>query len=191
VAELSITTYMVPVPPAGPPSQNRLLPSVRIRGVASADDLPLMLARRHLRFGWWSLLAFAAFGLVLETLHGFKVGAYLDVSSETRRLMWTLAHAHGVLIGAVHVLFALSLRTAPELGGPRLPHASRALIGASLLLPGGFLLAGVRVYAGDPGLGILLVPVGAVLLLAGLGIMALAAGGAWTAAPAPRRPKGP
>ena len=42
-------------------------------------------ARRHLRVGWWSLLAFATLGLALESLHGFKVRAYLDVSSETRR----------------------------------------------------------------------------------------------------------
>ena len=43
-------------------------------------------AMRHLRFGWWSLLVFATLGLVLESLHGFKVRAYLDVSNETRRL---------------------------------------------------------------------------------------------------------
>ena len=57
--------------------------------------------RRHLRVGWWSLLLFATLGLVLESLQGFKVRAYLDVSNETRRLMWTLAHAHGTLVGIV------------------------------------------------------------------------------------------
>jgi hypothetical protein len=35
---------------------------------------------------------------------------------------------------------------------------------ASLLIPGGFFLGGVVIYAGDPGLGIVLVPVGALLL---------------------------
>ncbi|HEY8174006.1 MAG TPA: hypothetical protein VIH21_13040, partial [Dehalococcoidia bacterium] len=59
-------------------------------------------ARRHLRFGWWSLFVFATLGLTLEALHGFKVRAYLDVSNDTRRLMWTLAHAHGTLLGLVH-----------------------------------------------------------------------------------------
>jgi len=58
-------------------------------------------ALRHLRFGWWSLLVFATLGLILESLHGFKVRAYLDVSNETRRLMWTLAHAHGTLLAVV------------------------------------------------------------------------------------------
>jgi hypothetical protein len=40
------------------------------------------------------------------------------------------------------------------------------LLAASVLMPGGFLLGGIWVYAGDPGLGILLVPVGGVLLFA-------------------------
>jgi len=53
------------------------------------------LAERHLRFGWWALLGFLTVGLVLEAFHGFKVGLYLDVPNQTRRLMWTLGHAHG------------------------------------------------------------------------------------------------
>lgn len=122
-------------------------------------------ARRHLRFGWWSLLVFLALGLALETLHGFKVGFYLDVANSTRRLMWTLAHAHGALLGLIHVVFGLSLRAAPDSVPPRLALLSRALVGAGVLLPGGFFLGGVTFYAGDPGVGIALVPVGAVLLL--------------------------
>ena len=121
--------------------------------------------RRHLRFGWWSLLAFLALGLVLETLHGFKVGFYLDVENTTRRLMWTLAHAHGALLGLIHLVVGLGLRVAPDSAPPRLALLSRALVGASVLLPGGFFLGGVTVYGGDPGVGIALVPVGAVLLL--------------------------
>jgi len=123
-------------------------------------------ARRHLRIGWWSLLCFATVGLVLEMLHGFKVRAYVDVSNETRRLMWTLAHAHGTLLSLVHVIFGLSLRTATESSVPNVSLISSCLIGASVLLPGGFFLGGIVVYGGDPGLGVLLVPVGAALLLA-------------------------
>ena len=122
-------------------------------------------ARRHLRFGWWSLLVFLALGLVLETLHGFKVGFYLDVANTTRRLMWTLAHAHGALLGLIHVVLGLSLRVAPAPPPGHLPLLSRALVGASVLLPGGFFLGGVTFYSGDPGVGVALVPVGAVLLL--------------------------
>ena len=122
-------------------------------------------SRRHLRFGWWSLLLFATLGLVLESLHGFKVRAYLDVSNETRRLMWTLAHAHGTLLAVIHIMFGLTLRggSVPALASQRL--VSTSLYAASVLLPGGFFLGGVVFYAGDPGVGVLLVPAGAALLL--------------------------
>lgn len=130
------------------------------------------LARRHLRFGWWSLAVFATLGLVLESLHGFKVGAYLDVLNETRRLMWTLAHAHGTLLSIVHLIFGLSVRVAPELIAADRKAISRWLITASLLLPGGFFLGGVGFYGGDPGMGALLVPVGAVSLIAAAFLLA-------------------
>ena len=101
---------------------------------------------------------------MLESLQGFKVRAYLDVSNDTRRLMWTLAHAHGTLLAIVHVIFALTWRSAPA-AMPKPKLISTSLIAASALLPGGFFLGGIAFYSGDPGLGVLLVPVGAVLLL--------------------------
>jgi len=124
-------------------------------------------ARRHLRIGWWTLLVFATLGLVLESLQGFKIAAYLDVANDTRRTMWRLAHAHGTLLGAINILFALTLRSSPA----PLTAASRisiALIAATLLLPLGFFLGGVVFYAGDPGIGVLVVPLGGVLLLLAL-----------------------
>jgi hypothetical protein len=124
-------------------------------------------SRRHLRLGWSILLVYAALGLVLESLQGFKVAAYLDVSNETRRTMWRLAHTHGTLLGVVNILFALTLRSspAPLAAAPRI---STTLVAATLLLPAGFFVGGVVFYAGDPGPGVLLVPVGAVLLLLAL-----------------------
>jgi hypothetical protein len=122
-------------------------------------------SQRHLRVGWWSLLVFAILGLTLEALHGFKVRFYLDTSNETRRLMWTLAHAHGIGLALVHVVFGLMLRAVPETAPRNVPLTSTALILASVLLPGGFFLGGVAFYAGDPGVGIALVPVGAAALL--------------------------
>ena len=119
------------------------------------------------------MLVFISLGIVLETLHGFKIGWYLDVGNETRRLMWTLAHAHGTLISLVHIAFATTLKVAGA-SGPRL--ASACLIGASMLLPGGFFLGGLFIHAGDPGVGILLVPVGAVLLLGAVFMTARVAG---------------
>jgi len=121
--------------------------------------------RRHLRLGWSALLVFAALGLILEALQGFKVAAYLDVPNETRRLMWRLAHAHGALLGAINILFALTLKTLTPTAFPRVSRMSSALIGATLLLPLGFFLGGVVFYSGDPGVGVLVVPFGATLLL--------------------------
>lgn len=124
------------------------------------------LTQRHLRFGWTAVLVFAVFGLTLETLHGFKVGAYVDVSNETRRLLWTLAHAHGTLLGIVNVLYAVTVASFPEWGHGTWP--SRGLAAAAVLLPAGFFLGGLLPYGGDPGLGILLVPAGAIALVVAL-----------------------
>src|SRR6201982_1201928 len=127
-------------------------------------------ARRNLRFGWWSLLVFLSLGGVLETLHGFKIGWYLDVGNETRRLMFTLAHAHGTLLAAVNIIAGLTVRT------ERLtlrPSVSFALIWAAILLPAGFFLGGVIIYDGDPGLGVWLVPIGAALLFYSIARIAL------------------
>src|SRR5258708_7635697 len=121
--------------------------------------------RRHLRVGWWSFLLFATLGLGLESLQGFKVRAYVDVSNETRRLMWTLAHAHGALLGLVNVLVALSIRVLPEVGVAHRRLTSTALLAATVLIPGGFFLGGIAFYGGDPGLVVLSLPIGAALLL--------------------------
>ena len=131
--------------------------------------------RRHLRFGWWSLFVFLLLGATLETLHGFKVGFYLDVSNETRRLMWTLAHAHGALLGLVNVAAGLTLQTLPGVSSNgRIPLASATLVAATVLLPAGFFAGGVSFYSGDPGVGIALVPVGAACLAVGVLLMARA-----------------
>jgi hypothetical protein len=129
------------------------------------DPLRRLQTRRHLLLGWWSIFVFGTVGLILETFHGFKVGAYLDVANETRRLMWTLAHAHGTLLGLVHVAFAVTLGLLPSIDRPRVQLISRALVTASILLPGGFFLGGIQFYAGDPGIGVAVVPLGAAALL--------------------------
>ena len=127
------------------------------------DDAASPLVRRHLTIGWWALLVFLSLGITLEIMHGFKVDWYLNVANDTRRHMLTLAHAHGVLLGLVHIAFAVTLATRPALlDGARLPAA--LLTVAVVLLPGGFLLGGLVVYGGDPGRGVLLVPVGAAAL---------------------------
>jgi hypothetical protein len=127
-------------------------------------------ADRHLRFGWWSLFAWLALGVIVEALHGFKLAWYLDVGNETRRLMLTLAHAHGTLLALVNIAAGLTARLIKDFALAR--PASAALWWAALLLPAGFFLGAFGVHGGDPGLGILLVPVGALLLLFAVGRIA-------------------
>ena len=129
------------------------------------------LVRRHLAFGWWSITVFTALGLVLEAAHGMKLGWYLDASSATRRLAFTLGHAHGTLLGFVNLAFAFSLRHA-RLGEIAAARASFALRAVTVLLPLGFLLGGVVFYAGDPGFAIVLVPPSGALLVVVLAVIA-------------------
>lgn len=116
------------------------------------------LRTRHRAWGWGCLALFALIGLLLESLHGFKLAAFVD--HETRRSMWRLAHAHGALLGLVHLAFASQL-TADE----RARGVSIALRVATICMPAGFALGGAWYYEGDPGLGIALVPVGGVALI--------------------------
>ena len=123
------------------------------------------LGMLHLAFGWWGLLLFLILGIVLEAFHAFKISWYLNVGNDTRRLMFTLGHAHGALLSVINIVFGLC---ALQLSGlPRRPMAlaSRCLLPATVLIPGGFLLGGIFIFGGDPGLGIFVVPAGAVLLL--------------------------
>src|SRR5256885_10358275 len=103
---------------------------------ASKHALPgAQLADRNLRFGWWSLLVFLSLGALLETLHGFKIGWYVDVGNETRRLMFTLAHAHGTLLAVVNIAAGLTVRTVER--STLRPSVSFSLIWAAILLLAG------------------------------------------------------
>lgn len=126
-----------------------------------SDTVLQAVCATQLRFGWCALAIFMLGGLILETLHGFKVGWYLDVGYETRRLMFQLAHAHGSLLAIINIAFAVSLG---HLKGREFKHldlASRSLKFASILMPGGFFAGGVIIHDGDPGLGIIAAPLGA------------------------------
>jgi hypothetical protein len=135
-------------------------------------------SRLHFRVGWWSLLLFLTLGLILEALHGFKVGFYLDVSNSTRRLMWTLAHVHGTLLSILNLVLAISIRLMPDWKGPNRTLASRCLLGALGLMPLGFFLGGIFTYGGDPGIGVILVPPGGLLLFLSV-LLTARASGAW------------
>ncbi|MEO7724193.1 MAG: hypothetical protein ABIU29_05825 [Chthoniobacterales bacterium] len=113
-----------------------------------------------IRQGWISLAGWIVFGLLIEGLIGFRSPVLLDDS--IRGDMFRLAHAHGTLLNLVLIAAAICAR----LDLIRLGRVTAlGLRAAVVLLPGGFLLGGIWHFKDDPGVAILLVPVGAVLLL--------------------------
>ncbi len=125
--------------------------------------------------GWTLVTVSLAGGLLLESFHLVKLPSYLDI--HLRRELWTLAHAHGTLLGAIAVLFGISAeRLLPD---PVVrARAARLVLWGAVLVPFGFLGGGIANAEGDPSLAILLVPAGGLLLLLGLGLLAR---GAWSA----------
>jgi hypothetical protein len=117
------------------------------------------------RVGGWGLLVWLTGGIALEAMHGFKLGAYLE--DPMRRLMWTLAHAHGALLSLVAIVLAWAgpLRSLPA---RRALWCDRLLAIGAVTLPAGFLFGGAWHSEADPGIGILLVPAGGILAAAGL-----------------------
>jgi hypothetical protein len=93
--------------------------------------------------------------------------------------MWTLAHAHGAMLGILLLVFAA---LAPSvIASARDRSRVAGLLGAgALLMPLGFLLGGILNSEGDPSLGILLVPAGGLILIGGLLFAATRAGRAQT-----------
>jgi hypothetical protein len=82
-------------------------------------------------------------------------------------------------LALVHIAFAWTAQAKPLLAdSSSFATASRCLLASSALLPGGFFLGGVSFYSGDPGIGAVLIPAGAVVLLAALVITARAVTGA-------------
>ena len=126
--------------------------------------------RKTLRAGWLLLAISLPFGVTLEALHGFKVQAYL--ASDMRREMWRLAHAHGTLLGILCLVSGLLAEA--HIAEAVRPRVLAMICWGAVLMPLGFFLGGVLNSEGDPSLGILLVPVGALLLVVALVRVALA-----------------
>jgi hypothetical protein len=155
---------------------------------ASQQEWQQRLIRRHHVWGWCSLFAFVSFGLALDGLHAFKIGAYLDPSLDTprallqadwyhntRRFLWMLAHQHGTQLALVNLAFAFALRFELLAAAGRIRLASYFLLNATVLMPLGFFLGGIDPSEGDPWIGIWLVPVGAGLLFLAVLMIALEA----------------
>jgi len=138
-----------------------------------SDPIPDPLLRLR-SFGLWSLLCWLTLGMALEALHGFKVGWYLDVINDGRRMQLTLAHTHGTLLSLISIALAVCLRTdaAPA---KLVDRAAACLRWAAILMPVGFLLGGIWAFGADPGFAIVLVPIGGLLLFCGVLFAARAA----------------
>jgi hypothetical protein len=129
--------------------------------------------RRARRFGWTALLLWAVGGLLLETAHGLKLAPYLD--DELTRLLLTLAHAHGVGLALVVLVYGAAgvpMLATREDGGRAIGRLLRV---AAVLVPLGFGLGAVAHPEGDPSVAIVLVPIGALVLLVALARLAWAA----------------
>lgn len=113
-----------------------------------------------IRQAWISLALWIAFGILLEGFRAFRSPAVLD--DAVRQDMFRLAHAHGTLLNLVLLAAAICARL--ELIQLS-PGTSLGLRSSVILLPVGFLFGGLWHFKDEPGLAILLVPIGAVLLL--------------------------
>lgn len=117
--------------------------------------------KRCRRFGWSALFCWAVFGLGLEAMHGFKLSAYLD-DALTRELL-TLAHAHGVGLSLVVLIFGEA--GLPLFGEHECRAPSRALRVGALIVPTAFGLSAIDHPEGDPNVIVWLVPLGALAIL--------------------------
>jgi hypothetical protein len=114
-----------------------------------------------IRQGWISLALWIAFGILVEGFNAFRSPGLVD--DAVRREMFRLAHAHGTLLNLILLAAAICARLELIRLGRVTSFELRAAV---ILLPAGFLFGGLWHFRDEPGLGISLVPIGAVLLLA-------------------------
>jgi len=139
----------------------------RRRARAFAVNLltPQQICRGHLRFGWVSLGCFCLLGVLLESLHGFKIEWYLNETMAARRACFLAAHASGICFSLLHMVFAVTVVYLTGWRPKSRQMASYSLYSASVLIPTGFLLAGWVLRDAKPGMGMGLVLAAALLLL--------------------------
>jgi hypothetical protein len=118
--------------------------------------------------GWVSIALWMSAGLLLEGLLGYKIPSYLN--DLQRRELFRLAHTHGTFLGLVLIAAALSAHR-----GASVPRAATlSLSVGAILMPLGFLLAGIWHPEGDPGPAIWIVPPSALMIIFGAVALALA-----------------
>jgi hypothetical protein len=124
----------------------------------------------HLRLSITLVALFMASGLWLEAMYGLRAEGWLD--DPLRREFLRLGHAHGGLLGLVNIALAWALERlqTPDTWAGKIRVGS--LLGA-LLVGLGFMLGGLVHGPTDPGVAVLAVPAGAMLLLSSLVATAL------------------
>lgn len=134
----------------------------------SESEVPAVESHRraHEKFGWTALLVALTFGVVLEGYLGFRSPLIED---ELRHDLWSLAHFHAAMLAILNLVYGRWAEEQP------FALASSALMIGSGAIPLGFFLGGLSHPEGDPGAWILLVPVGAVLVLAAVAHRAISA----------------
>lgn len=129
-----------------------------------------MSPERHLRAALVLLALFLASGLWLEAMYGLRAEGWID--DELRREFLRLGHAHGGILALLNLALAWGLErlATPPAWARKIRVA--ALLGAALVGLG-FMLGGLFHGPTDPGLPVLAVPAGAMLLLSALVATAL------------------
>jgi hypothetical protein len=127
-------------------------------------------AERHHRLSLALLAIFLASGLWLEAMIGLRAAGWVD--DPLRREFLRLGHAHGGVLALANLAVAWSLGQlgTPEVWAGKIRVA--ALLGA-LLVGAGFMAGGLTHGPTDPGPPVLVVPAGALLLLAAVVATAL------------------
>ena len=124
----------------------------------------------HLRASLWSLAAFLAMGMWLEAMFGLRVSGVID--DPLRREFLRLGHAHGGLLALVNIGlgWALQRLQTPRIWATRIRIA--AWVGA-LAVGLGFVGGGLWHGPTDPGPLVLMVPAGAMMMVASLVAVAM------------------
>ena len=129
-----------------------------------------MSPERHMRLSLALAALFLAMGLWLEAMIGLRMAGWVD--DPLRREFLRLGHAHGGLLALLNLALGPALE---RLGTPAAWAGTirgAAWTGA-LLVGGGFVAGGLLHGPTDPGLPVLVVPAGALMLLGSLVAAAL------------------
>lgn len=129
-----------------------------------------MLPVLHLRLSLGTAALFAALGLALEAVYGFRWAGFLD--DPLRREFLRLGHAHGALLSFANIGLAWAC---DRLAVPERTARSLRMAGwcGAVLVGVGFLGGGWWHTATDPGPWVLLVPAGGLMFVAVLGTVSV------------------